>query len=205
METIEFEHPIARGILTKLRDRRTSADEFRTLTYRLGLMLAVEATRNIITRPLSVETPMEQTFGEEVAEYPVLLPVMRAGLGLLSPFQQLLPESPVAFIAMKRDERTGEAEWLYDSLPNLRGRDMLILDPMLATAGTALGVIDYVLKNGARNVILVSIVAAPEGISRLNKYSDLTFITVSVDRELDSNWYILPGLGDFGDRLYKGE
>ena len=205
METIEFEHPVARSILTRLRALNTSSDEFNRLTYRLGFMLAVEATRNMGTLPLPVETPMEETLGEKCIEYPVLLPVMRAGLGLLAPFHELLPESPVAFIAMKRDEKTGEAELLYDSVQNLRGRDIIILDPMLATAGTALSVIDYVLEKGAKKIILISIVAAPEGIYKLRKYSNLTFITVSVDRELDKNWFILPGLGDFGDRLYRGE
>lgn len=205
METIEFEHPVARSILTRLRNRNTTSEEFNRLTYRLGFMLAVEATRNMGTLPLPVETPMEKTFGEKCTEYPVLLPVMRAGLGLLAPFQELLPESPVAFIAMKRDENTGEAEWLYDSVQNLSGRDLIILDPMLATAGTALNVIDYVLEKGAKKVILISVIASPEGISMLRKYSDLTFITVSVDRELDKNWFILPGLGDFGDRLFQGE
>jgi len=203
METIVFEHPIARCILTRLRNRKTTPDEFKRLTYRLGFMLAVEATRNMGTVPVSIETPMEQTIGEKCTEHPVLLPVMRAGLGLLPPFQELLPESPAAFVAMRRDDKTGKAEWLYDSLQNISGKDIIILDPMLATAGTALGVIDYVLENGAANLVLVSIVAAPEGIYRLRKYDDLTFITVSVDRELDKNWYILPGLGDFGDRLYK--
>ncbi len=205
METIEFEHPVARSILTKLRDRSTTPDEFRKLAYRLGFMLAVEATRNLGTLPLTVETPMENTLGEECAHYPMLLPVMRAGLGLLAPFQELLPESPVAFIAMKRDEKTGEAKWLYDSIQNLKGRDLIILDPMLATAGTAKSVIDYVLAKGAESITMVSIVASPEGIYRLRDYDDLTFITVSVDRELDENWFILPGLGDFGDRLYKGK
>ncbi len=205
METIEFEHPVARSLLTKLRERSTPPDEFRKLAYRLGFMLAVEATRNLRTLPLTIETPMENTLGEECAEYPMLLPVMRAGLGLLAPFQELLPESPVAFIAMKRDEKTGKAEWLYDSIANLRGRDLIILDPMLATAGTARSVIDYVLAKGAVNITMVSIVASPEGIYRLRDYDNFTFITVSVDRELDENWFILPGLGDFGDRLYKGK
>ena len=205
METIEFEHPVARSILTKLRDRCTPPDEFRKLANRLGFMLAVEATRNLGTLPLTVETPMENTLGEVCIEYPMLLPVMRAGLGLLAPFQELLPESPVAFIAMKRDEKTGKAEWLYDSIGNLQGRDIIILDPMLATAGTARSVIDYVLEKGAESITMVSIVASPEGIYRLKDYDNLTFITVSVDRELDENWFILPGLGDFGDRLYKGK
>lgn len=204
METIEFEHPVARDILTNIRNRHTQPDEFRKLAYRLGLMLAVEATRNRVTSPVSVETPMEETLGEKCNNHPVIIPVLRAGLSLLSPFQELLPDSPVSFIAMKRDEKTGKAEWLYDSIQNLRGKDVLILDPMLATGGTAAGVIDYLIEKGVNEIILVCIVAAPEGIHRLQGYENLTIITVSVDRELDENWFILPGLGDFGDRLYQG-
>lgn len=204
METIEFEHPVARDILTNLRDRSTNPDEFRQFARRLGFMLAVEATRNLATSPVTVQTPMERTLGEKCSNHPVIIPVLRAGLGLLHPFQELLPDSPIAFIAMRRDDKTGEAEWLYDSILNLRGRDALILDPMLATGGTAIGVIDYILTKGVNDITLISIVAAPEGIYRLRKYENLTLITASVDRELDENWFIMPGLGDFGDRLYHG-
>lgn len=202
METIEFEHPVARSILTMMRDRNTGSDHFRRLSFRLGLMLAVEATRNLGTTPLQVDTPMEPTLGERCAELPVLLPVLRAGLGLLEPFRELLPDSPVAFVAVRRDEKTGEPAWLYDSAPELRDRNVIILDPMLATAGTARSVIDYVTGKGAQGITLVSVVAAPEGIYRLREYDDLTLITVSVDRELDDSWFILPGLGDYGDRLF---
>lgn len=202
METIEFEHPLARSILTRMRDRDTGPDEFRRLAHRLGFMLAVEATRNIATAPLHVDTPMEPTLGETTLDSPVIMPVLRAGLGILAPFQELLPESEVAFVALRRDEGTGRPEWLYDSVPDLAGRQVIVLDPMLATAGTASAVIDFLAGAGVRETILVSIVAAPEGIHRLGAYDDLTVITVSVDRELDGNWFILPGLGDFGDRLY---
>lgn len=203
METIEFEHPVARDILTRLRDRRTGPDEFRKQTHRLGLMLAVEATRNLTTEPVSVETPMEETLGELCIPSPVLLPILRAGLGLLAPFQEILPDSPVAFAALRRDETTGKAAWLYDSAQNLRGRDVMILDPMLATGGTAASVMEFLSDKGVDQVILVSIVAAPEGIHRLREYESLTVITAAVDRELDENWFILPGLGDFGDRLFR--
>lgn len=202
METIEFEHPLARSILTRLRDRNTVPDEFRRLAYRLGFMLAVEATRNLVTAPVPVETPMESTLGERTVDSPVLMPVLRAGLGLLAPFQELLPDSQVAFVALRRDESTGEPDWLYDSVPDLAGRQVIVLDPMLATAGTASAVIEYVTGAGVEETTLVSIVAAPEGINRLSGYENLTVITVSVDRELDDSWFILPGLGDFGDRLF---
>jgi len=204
METIEFEHPVARDILTSLRSRFTRPDQFRKQAFRLGMMLAVEATRNLQTSPVEIETPMEKTLGEKCVTFPVLIPVLRAGLSLLAPFQELLPDSPVAFVAMQRDEKTGKARWLYDSINNLQGRDVLLLDPMLATGGTAAGVIDYIIERGADEITLVSVVAAPEGIHRLREYSNLTIITASVDRELDENWFILPGLGDYGDRLFQG-
>jgi uracil phosphoribosyltransferase len=202
METIEFEHPVARDILTRLRDRRTGPDDFRRYAHRLGLMLAVEATRNLATTPVSVETPMEVTLGEVCSDPPVILPVLRAGLGMLAPFQEFLPESPVAFVALRRNEEDGKARWLYDSVQNLRGRDVFLLDPMLATGGTVSSVIDFLIERGIGQMILVSIVAAPEGIERLRAYDNLTIITAAVDRELDEHWFILPGLGDFGDRLY---
>jgi len=203
METIEFEHPVARDILTRLRDRGTGPDDFRKLSHRLGLMLAVEATRNLSTEPVSIETPMEATLGEICVNTPVLLPILRAGLGMLSPFQEILPESPVAFVALRRDENSGEAKWLYDSAQNLRGRDIIILDPMLATGGTAASVLGFLQEKGVNRIILVCIVAAPEGIFRLRQFGQLTVITAAVDRELDENWFILPGLGDFGDRLFR--
>ncbi len=202
METIEFEHPVARSILTALRDRETGSEEFRRLSTRLGYLLAVEATRNLGTVPVKVNTPLEVTLGESCAEHPVLLPVLRAGLGLLAPFQELLPGSPVAFVGIKRDEDTADPQWLYDSLPEIGERHVIVLDPMLATAGTARAVIDHLNELGAGEITLVSVVAAPEGIHRLADCDNLTLITVSVDRELDENWYILPGLGDFGDRLF---
>lgn len=204
MEIIEFEHPVARDILTSLRDRRTCSEEFRYLTYRISLLLAVESTRNIPTLPVSVETPLEVTFGEKCDKCPAIIPILRAGLGMLGAFQDMLPSAHVSFVALRRDEKDAKADWLYDSVQNLNGRDVLILDPMLATGGTASRVIQYAIDAGAGNISLVSIVASPEGVERLKKFEELRVITASVDRQLDENWYIRPGLGDFGDRLYSG-
>ena len=203
METIEFEHPVARDILTRLRNRGTGPDEFRRQAHRLGLMLAMEATRNLSTRPVSIETPMEETLGEVCTDLPVLLPVLRAGLGLLAPFQEFLPDTPVAFVALRRNEEDGKAKWLYDSVQNLRGRDVILLDPMLATGGTVASVMEFLQEKGVGQMILVSVVAAPEGVERLRSFKDLTIITAAMDRELDERWFILPGLGDFGDRLFQ--
>jgi uracil phosphoribosyltransferase len=204
MELIEFEHPIARDLVTRLRCKDFPPSRFRAFTERLGCLLAVEATRNLPTTPVEVETPLELTLGEVLKRPPVLLPVLRAGLGMLPPFMNLLPDSPVAFAALKRNEETALAQWQYHSIPNLSGRTVIVLDPMLATGGTAVEVVRYLLDRKAGTVILVTVVAAPEGIARLKEFTELTVITANVDRELDENWFIRPGLGDFGDRLFSG-
>jgi len=203
MEIIEFEHPVARDYVTRLRRRETSPAEFRACADRLAYMLAVEATRDLTTNPVEVDTPLERTLGEILTESPVIVPILRAGLGLLSAFQDILPDSQTAFIGVSRDHCTAEPVWHYSSVPVVSGKKAIVLDPMLATGGTASIVIDYLFQRKAAEVLLVSVVAAPEGIAKLRKFDNLTVITVCVDRELDSNWFIRPGLGDFGDRLYS--
>ena len=203
MEMIEFEHPIARDFVTRLRRKDAPPVRFRAYADRLAYLLAVEATRDLRTVPAQVETPLESTLGEVLIDPPVIVPVLRAGLGILKAFQDLLPDSPVAFIGMSRNETTAEPIWHYSSIPNVAGKKVIVLDPMLATGGTASAVIEYLFEKKASDVILVSVVAAPEGIARLSVFENLTVITVCVDRELDSNWFIRPGLGDFGDRLYS--
>ncbi|PIE52366.1 uracil phosphoribosyltransferase [Candidatus Fermentibacteria bacterium] len=204
MEIIEFEHPVARDFVTRLRRKDASPAGFRAYSNRLGYLLAVEATRDLTTVPAQVSTPLEETLGEVVENPPVIIPVLRAGLGILDAFQNLLPDSPVAFIGINRDESTAEPVWHYTSIPNVAGRKVIVLDPMLATGGTARSVVEYLFDKRASEVILVSVVAAPEGIARLKDFDNLTVITVCVDRELDASWYIRPGLGDYGDRLFSG-
>ncbi len=203
MEMIEFEHPIARDFVTRLRRKNTPPVQFRAYASRLAYLLAVEATRDLSTVPAKIETPLEDTLGEVLVDPPIIVPILRAGLGMLEAFQDLLPDSQVAFIGMTRDEKTAEPVWHYSSLPNVAGRKVIVLDPMLATGGTAAAVMEYLFEKKASDVILVSVIAAPEGIARLGVFDNLRVITVCVDRELDSNWYIRPGLGDFGDRLYS--
>lgn len=204
MEIIEFEHPVARDFVTRLRRKDAPPSRFRAYSNRLAYLLAVEATRDLTTIPAKVTTPMEETLGEVLENPPVIVPILRAGLGILDAFQDLLPDSPVAFIGISRNENTAEPCWHYSSIPNVAGRKVLVLDPMLATGGTASSVIEYLFKMKASEVILVTVVAAPEGIARLKGFDNLTIITVCVDRELDNNWYIRPGLGDYGDRLFSG-
>ncbi len=203
MEMIEFEHPVARDFVTRLRRKDAPPVRFRAYANRLAYLLAVEATRDLCTVPAQVDTPLETTLGEVLIDPPVLVPILRAGLGILEAFQDLLPDSQVAFIGMSRNETTAEPIWHYSSIPDVAGKKVIILDPMLATGGTAAAVIEYLFEKKASEIILVSVVASPEGIARLGKYENLTVITVCVDRELDSNWFIRPGLGDFGDRLYS--
>ncbi len=203
MEIIEFEHPVARDFVTRLRRNDAPPSRFRAYSHRLGYLLAVEATRDLRTVPARVNTPMESTLGEILVDPPVIVPILRAGLGILDAFQDLLPDSPVAFIGISRNEKTAEPDWHYSSIPNVAGKKVIILDPMLATGGTAGSVIRYLFQKRASEVILVSVVAAPEGIAKLQDFENLTIITVCVDRELDSNWFIRPGLGDYGDRLFS--
>ena len=204
MDLIEFEHPIARDLVTRLRCKDFPPSRFRAYTQRLASMLAVEATRNLQTVPVEVETPLELTFGEVLKRPPVLLPVLRAGLGLLQPFMDLLPDSPVAFVALRRDEATGIAQWQYQFIPNVAGRTVIVLDPMLATGGTAAEVVSFLMERKVESIIMVCVIAAPEGIARLREFSELTLITANVDRELDENWFIRPGMGDYGERLFSG-
>lgn len=203
MEIIEFEHPVARDFVTRLRRNDAPPARFRAYSHRLGYLLAVEATRDLKTVPARVVTPLETTLGEILVDPPVIVPILRAGLGILDAFQDLLPDSPVAFIGITRNEKTAEPDWHYSSIPNVAGKKVIILDPMLATGGTAMAVIRYLFEKRASEVILVSVVAAPEGIAKLQEFENLTIVTVCVDRELDSNWFIRPGLGDYGDRLFS--
>jgi uracil phosphoribosyltransferase len=204
MEIIEFEHPIARDFVTRLRSKYFQPSRFRAYSSRIGYLLAVEATRNLTTSPARVETPLEETLGEVLSDSPVIIPVLRAGLGLLDPFMSILPDSPVAFIGLRDNGDSRVAELLCQEEPNLAGSTVVLLDPMVASGETAEKVLDYLYGRGVEHVILVSVLAAPEGIARLKKYEELTLITATVDRELDQDWLIRPGLGDFADRLFRG-
>jgi uracil phosphoribosyltransferase len=198
-----LDHPLSKHIITHLRDCTTKPATFRTLTYQLGLLLAMEATRDLATQAVTVRTPLESLESRVLAEPVPVVPVLRAGLALLAPFTDLFPDVSVGYLGLERDEASALARRYYAKLPPLQGRRVFVLDPMLATGGSALKAIEAVRAHGAREVRLVCVVCAPEGVHAVEAhYPGTRVFTAALDRELNAQKYILPGLGDFGDRLY---
>lgn len=197
------EHPLAGHLLAALRDRDTPPEQFRTLTRRLTTVLILEATKDLGTVEISVPTPLEETPGHNLAKPLAVVPILRAGLGMLDAVVDLFPEVRVGYIGLERDEATFEATQYYSKLPKVNDACVFLLDPMLATGGSAAAALRALKGAGAKKPRMVSIVAAPEGIDAIRRdHPDVEIFTSSVDRELNDKAYILPGLGDFGDRLY---
>ncbi len=166
-------------------------------------MLALEATRDLPTRRVPVSTPLEESAGDLLAVPLVVVPILRAGLGMLSPIVELFSETSVGYIGLARDHTTAVASSYYCKLPDVAGRTVLIVDPMLATGGSASQAIDAVKGAGGSDIRLLCVVAAPEGVNRVSAdHPDVQVIGAALDRGLNSQKYIIPGLGDFGDRLY---
>jgi len=197
-------HPLVRHNLTRLRDKRTQSQEFRRLLGEIASLMVYEATRSFACRGVSVHTPLAPARGFRLQREVVLVPVLRAGLGMLDSILQLIPHARVGFIGLKREETTLRAQFYHKSLPNNLGRfEVLLIDPMLATGGSAVAALDLLKEQGARHTRLVSLVAAPEGIRHVQKhYARVPIFTAAVDRRLNERGYILPGLGDAGDRLF---
>ena len=187
-----------------LRDRSTNAGHFRRLTHRLSLAVVMEATRKLPMNLARVETPLEIAQGEVLDADVVVVPVLRAGLGMVDAVLELLPHARVGHIGLQRDETTAVASRYYAKLPgNLSNSTALIVDPMLATGGSAVAAINLVRQAGGRDIRLLCIVAAPEGVKAVEAaHPGVQIYTPAVDRELNAQKFILPGLGDFGDRLY---
>jgi uracil phosphoribosyltransferase len=198
------QHPIAQDVLMSLRDTSTLPSAFRVLARRISVILAVEATRKLGTTLARVDTPLESTRGEVLEGKIVVVPVLRAGLGMLEAVLELLPEARVGHIGLQRDERTAIAARYYAKLPaGLAGSTVLIVDPMLATGGSAVAAIAHLQEAGVTDLRLMCIVAAPEGIQAVEAAAPrVQIFTAAIDRQLDARKFILPGLGDFGDRLY---
>lgn len=200
------DHPLVAHLLTELRDRTTPPALFRAYTKRLTFALILEAVRDVPAVPREVDTPLERTAGAAMPDDLVAVPILRAGLGMLEAVVDLLPEVSVGYIGLERDHETLEPNSYYEKLPPVGGRRVLLLDPMLATGGSASKAIGNVKHRSPAEVRLVCIVAAPEGVDRLERdHPDVRIFTASLDRELNDHGYIMPGLGDFGDRLYGTE
>jgi len=197
-------HPVAHDALAALRDAATEPGEFRRLAHRIGLIMAAEATRDLPTTEVSVRTPLETTTGRAISGDVVVVAVLRAGLCLVEPVLSLLPHARVGHIGLRRDERTAEAHQYSVHLPeDLAQSVVLLVDPMLATGGSAVMAIDLLKAAGARSIRLLSIVAAPEGVEAVQRaHPDVAIFSPTLDRELNAQKFIAPGLGDFGDRLH---
>jgi len=196
-------HPLAQHVLTHLRDKTTKPVLFRTLSYQISLLLALEATRDLATTDKEIETPLERVTAKVLAKPLVVVPILRAGLGMLQPFHDVFPDVSVGYVGLERDHETAIARSYYCKLPPLAGARVLVVDPMLATGGSAAQAITLVKAQGATEIGFVCIVAAPEGVATLQKaHPDIPIHTGALDRQLNARKYILPGLGDFGDRLY---
>ena len=197
-------HPVIEDSLARLRDRTTPCDEFRRLARRVSLLLAAEATRDLALAETTVETPLETASVFRIGSRVVAVPVLRAGLGMLDAFLELVPGAEVGYFGLERNEETAAARRYYEKVPRELGDAVVfLLDPMLATGGSAAMALEGLAGLGAREVRLLSIVAAPEGVAHLtSSMPQAEIYTAAVDRELNARKYILPGLGDFGDRLF---
>jgi uracil phosphoribosyltransferase len=198
------DHPLVHDALVSLRDKNTPPDDFRRGATRISVLLAAEALKDVPTREITVETPLGPAPGRRITSDVVVVPVLRAGLGMLDAVLELVPGARVGHIGLQRDELTAVASQYYSKLPpGLDSAFALMIDPMLATGGSAVAALDLLRRAGARVIRIVCIVAAPEGVALVQRHHPAVDIyTPVVDERLNDQKYIVPGLGDFGDRLY---
>jgi uracil phosphoribosyltransferase len=207
MRVTAVDHPVVAAKLTALRDVHTDTPTFRRLVDDLVTLLAYEATRDVQVEHVDVQTPLTTAAGVRVTSPPPLVvPILRAGVGMLDGFIRLLPDAEVGFAGLVRDETTAEASWYAERLPaDAAGRSVVVLDPMLATGGTLCAVVTELVARGARTVTCVCLLAAPEGVARMQQAfpgDEVSLVVAAVDERLDERSYIVPGLGDAGDRLF---
>lgn len=204
MDTVVVEHPIVQARLTVMRDERSSNAEFRAALRELATLLVYEATRSLPTTDAPVTTPVAPTVGVAITNAPLLVPVLRAGLGMAEAAFNLLPESQMGFVGLARDEDTHEPTPYMASLPDsLAGRPVIVLDPMLATGGSLLHCLHLLAERGADDITVICALAAPEGLDRVKQSGlPVRIFTAAVDERLNEHAYIVPGLGDAGDRQF---
>jgi uracil phosphoribosyltransferase len=201
-----LDHPLALHLVTHLRDKTTKPATFRSLCHHLSGLLALEATRDLATREIAVNTPLEPCIGHVLARPLVVVPILRAGLAMVEAIVTLFPDVSVGYVGLERDHATAKARSYYCKLPPLAGTRVLLVDPMLATGGSAVQALDVIKQNGGAGggeICMLNVVAAPEGVRAVEgAHPDVPIFTGALDRALNDRKYILPGLGDFGDRLY---
>ncbi|HHT14621.1 MAG: uracil phosphoribosyltransferase [Christensenellales bacterium] len=200
-----FEHPLIQHKLGMMRDKTTGTKEFRELLDEISMLMVYEVTRDLPTEEADVETPLGPTKIQVLAGMPIgIIPILRAGLGMVNGIQSLIPNSKVGHIGLYRDPETLQPVEYYCKLPaDAQNRYLFVLDPMLATGGSASAAIDFIKQRGCTNISLVSVIAAPEGIERMRKdHPDVNIYVAAQDEKLNEHGYIIPGLGDAGDRLF---
>ena len=209
MRVLVADHPLITHKLTVLRDKETNSQVFRHLVEELVTLLSYEATRDVKIHPVDIVTPVAPMKGAMLATpRPVVVPILRAGLGMLEGMMRVLPSADVGFLGMVRDEKTLQASTYANRLPeDLSGRQCFVLDPMLATGGTLVAAMNYLIERGAKDITAITLLAAPEGIKTVehafeNSTFPITVVTGALDQKLNEHGYIVPGLGDAGDRLY---
>ncbi len=197
-------HSLLTHKLTLLRQKDTPVREFRRLIYEISTLIAYEATKDLSLCDTTIETPLCKTQGKLLCSQPALIPILRAGLGMLEPFVSLIPAAAVGHIGLERDHDTHLPREYYCKLPcDIAKREVIVLDPMLATGGSASAAIDFLKKRGAKNIRFVCIIAAPEGVEVLkHDHPDVDLYIGALDECLNENAYIVPGLGDAGDRIF---
>ncbi len=201
---ILIEHPLIKRDVTILRDVKTTSETFRAALQRVSNVLAVEISKNFELSSVDINTPLEKTKGSKLTQDVILVPVLRAGLGMVNGFLQIIPEAKVGHIGLQRDEETLQPiEYYYKVPKNLETSEVIMLDPMLATGGSASEALKYLKKRGATKLVFACLVASPEGIKKIETvHPDIKIFAAALDRELNSKGYILPGLGDAGDRTF---
>jgi len=199
-----IDHPVIQTKLTELRDYTTDHRKFRALLDEIGSLMVYEVTRDWPTKPVPVQTPLERTIGRALARQVTLVPILRAGLGMADGVLKLLPDARLGHLGVYRDEATKEPISYYQKLPpDIADTEVLLIDPMLATGGSGSAAVAFLRKAGVQNMKFVCLVAAPEGIRAMHaQYPDVPIYTAAIDRQLNEKAYILPGLGDAGDRIF---
>lgn len=203
MQITVVEHPLIKSKLTQIRDERTDTVMFKRILDEIATLLVFEVTKDIPLENIKVQTPLTETDGYKISGSITLVPILRAGLGFLSSVTQVIPEANVGHIGMSRNEETLEPMEYYCKMPKDQDAYTIVLDPMLATGGSAVAAIEQLKKRGFKNIRFMCLVAAPEGVAKLNAaHPDVKIYTASLDDHLNERGYIVPGLGDAGDRIF---